>query len=47
MRYVEPGLPINTFSYIARGSPASEESWVDRVNQHVVRDAAQSGGERC
>jgi asparagine synthase (glutamine-hydrolysing) len=35
MRHVEPGLPINTFSYIARGSLVSEESWVDRVNQHV------------
>jgi asparagine synthase (glutamine-hydrolysing) len=35
MRYIEPGLPINTFSYITRGSPASEEAWVDRVNQHV------------
>lgn len=35
MRHVEPELPINTFSYIARGSLVSEESWVDRVNQHV------------
>lgn len=35
MRYVEPELPINTFSYIARGSVVSEEAWVDRVNQHV------------
>lgn len=35
MRHVEPDLPINTFSYIARGSGVSEEAWVDIVNQHV------------
>jgi len=35
IRHVEPDLPINTFSYIARGSAMSEEVWVDRVNQHV------------
>lgn len=35
MRHVEPDLPINTFSYIARGSAVSEEAWVDRVNQYV------------
>jgi len=35
IRHLEPDLPINTFSYIARGSAASEEAWVDRVNQHV------------
>lgn len=35
MRHIEPGLPINTFSYIARGSAVSEESWVDRINRHV------------
>ncbi|MHC8288833.1 asparagine synthase (glutamine-hydrolyzing) [Pseudomonas sp. XS1P51] len=35
MRHVEPSLPINTFSYIARGSDVSEEMWVDRVNEHV------------
>ena len=35
MRHVAPDLPINTFSYIARGSAMSEEVWVDRVNQHV------------
>jgi len=35
MRHVEPSLPINTFSYIARGSEVSEEVWVDRVNDHV------------
>ncbi|MGK8705345.1 asparagine synthase (glutamine-hydrolyzing) [Metapseudomonas otitidis] len=35
MRYVEPDLPINTFSYIAKGSLLSEERWVDHINQYV------------
>ena len=35
MRHVAPDAPINTFSYIARGSLVSEEGWVDRINQHV------------
>ncbi|MCP5268568.1 MAG: asparagine synthase (glutamine-hydrolyzing) [Zoogloeaceae bacterium] len=35
MRFVAPELPINTFSYIARGSSLSEEAWVDRVNGYV------------
>ncbi len=35
MRHVAPDAPINTFSYIARGSVVSEEGWVDRINQHV------------
>tara|TARA_R110001583_G_scaffold195505_1_gene374529 strand:+ start:4874 stop:6718 length:1845 start_codon:yes stop_codon:yes gene_type:complete len=35
MRHVEPDVPINTFSYIARGKSMSEEVWVDRVNLHV------------
>lgn len=35
MRYVEPDLPIHTFSYIAAGSEMSEEVWVDRINAHV------------
>ena len=35
MRKVEPELPINTFSYIAKGSSVSEETWVDLVNDHV------------
>lgn len=35
MRHIEPELPINTFSYIARGSAVSEESWVDMINRHV------------
>ncbi len=35
MRYVEPDMPIHTFSYIAAGSDVNEEYWVDRVNAHV------------
>lgn len=35
MHFVAPELPINTFSYIARGSSLSEEEWVDRVNGYV------------
>lgn len=35
MRHVEPDLPINTFSYIARDEGKSEEIWVDRINAHV------------
>jgi len=35
MRHVAPDAPINTFSYIARGSAVSEEGWVDRINRHV------------
>jgi asparagine synthase (glutamine-hydrolysing) len=35
MRYVEPDMPIHTFSYIAEGSDVNEEYWVDRVNAHV------------
>jgi asparagine synthase (glutamine-hydrolysing) len=35
MRYVEPNLPIHTFSYIASGYKQSEETWVDQVNQFV------------
>lgn len=35
MRHLEPGLPIHTFSFIARGSDADEEVWADLVNTHV------------
>ncbi len=33
MRYMDPGQPINTFSYIAPGYVQSEEIWIDRINQ--------------
>jgi len=35
MRYLEPELPIHTFTYVARGSAVDEERWADIVNQHV------------
>lgn len=35
MRYLDPKLEINTFSYVARGTSVSEEPWVDLVNEHV------------
>lgn len=35
MRYLEPDLPIHTFSYIAGDSQLNEERWVDIVNAHV------------
>lgn len=35
MRYLEPDLPIHTFSFIAADSNVSEEKWVDVVCQHV------------
>lgn len=33
IRHVCPDIQINTFSYIAKGTELSEESWVDRVNK--------------
>lgn len=35
MRYLEPDLPIHTFSYIARDSAVDEEKWVDIVNAYT------------
>ncbi|WP_412481682.1 asparagine synthase (glutamine-hydrolyzing) [Pseudomonas asiatica] len=35
MRHVEPDMPINTFSYIARGNVLSEELWADKINDYV------------
>ncbi|CAB3901008.1 Asparagine synthetase [glutamine-hydrolyzing] 1 [Achromobacter insuavis] len=35
MRHIEPDLPIHSFSFIADGSPKSEEHWVDLVNAHT------------
>jgi asparagine synthase (glutamine-hydrolysing) len=35
MRYLEPEMPIHTFTYVARGSAVDEERWADIVNQHV------------
>ncbi len=35
MRHVEPDLPLHTVSFVAKGSPKSEEVWADRINAHV------------
>src|SRR5690606_6034917 len=35
MRYLEPDMPIHTFSYIADDPRVSEEMWVDRINSHI------------
>ena len=35
MRKLNPDMPINTFSYVAKGSDYNEEKWIDIVNKHV------------
>ena len=35
MRFLEPEMDINTFSFISEDKKFSEESWVDLVNGHV------------
>ncbi|RRV44840.1 MULTISPECIES: asparagine synthase (glutamine-hydrolyzing) [unclassified Pseudomonas] len=35
MRYIDPKMPIHTFSYIAQGSTVSEEYWADQINEYV------------
>jgi len=35
MRYLEPSMELNTFSYVARDSTKNEEIWVDYVNEYV------------
>ena len=32
MRYLEPDMPINTFTFISKGDPKNEENWADKVN---------------
>ena len=32
VRYLEPNIPLNTFSYIASDSSISEEKWIDLIN---------------
>lgn len=34
IRYLEPDIELNTFSYVARGYPYNEEKWVDIVNSY-------------
>lgn len=35
IRYLEPNMPLNTFSFIADGKKYNENKWVDIVNNHV------------
>lgn len=35
MRELDRDMPIHTFSFVARGTPESEERWVDIVNKKV------------
>lgn len=35
MRYLEPDMPIHTFTYVASGTSIDEEYWADRVNDHI------------
>ncbi|KOR27557.1 asparagine synthase, partial [Achromatium sp. WMS1] len=35
MRYLEPKMPIHTFTYIAENCDFNEESWANKVNKHV------------
>lgn len=35
MRYVDPELEINTFSYIAENTPVDETKWIDLINSNV------------
>lgn len=35
VRYLQPNIPINTFSYIASDEHLSEEKWVDLINEQV------------
>jgi len=35
MRYLEPDMPIHTFSYISNDAAEDEEKWVDIVNDHT------------
>lgn len=39
MRFLEPSLRIQTFSYVARGAPMNEERWIDLVANSVGVDA--------
>lgn len=39
MRHIAPDAPIHTFSFVARGSPVSEEAWIAQVNHHVGAQA--------
>jgi asparagine synthase (glutamine-hydrolysing) len=35
VRHIYPDIPINTVSFVARGSAEDEEVWIDIVNKHI------------
>jgi len=35
MRYLEPEMPIHTFTFVAPGAVFDEERWADAINAHV------------
>lgn len=35
MRFIEPTMPIHTFSFVARGMEMDEEPWADLINSEV------------
>lgn len=35
IRHLEPDAPIHTFSFLAKGSPVSEEKWINLINSYV------------
>ncbi|MFM7311869.1 MAG: asparagine synthase (glutamine-hydrolyzing) [Cyanobium sp.] len=47
MRYVEPHLPIHTFTFVTPGWAGNEQPWADLVNAHVgaIPHRIQAGSE--
>lgn len=41
IKQAEPDLPLKTFSFIAKGSPVSEEHWVNEVNAQTKAHPAK------
>jgi asparagine synthase (glutamine-hydrolysing) len=41
MRHLEPDAPLHTFSFVAHGSPVSEEVWINTANAGVRATAHQ------
>lgn len=39
IRHLEPNMPLQTFTYVAKGSRVDEERWADRVIEHVQSEA--------
>lgn len=48
VRYLDKDMPINTVSFVSRGSAEDEEVWIDIVNKHIDAKAHKvvlSGGD--